>query len=143
MRGYRSSGHDLFEQSCHLRRRVDPMCAEYEVFNLDRGSRLGSQVRVAGSSAARRRGLLGVDAMADGSGLWIAPCEAIHTFGMRTPIDAIFLDGGLRVRKLRPSLRPGRIAVCMSASSVLELRPGAISDSATELGDRLKLCRRL
>ncbi len=110
---------------------------EYEVLNLDRGSRLGSHVQIAGSSSARKRGLLGVDSLAIGSGIWITPCEAIHTFGMRMAIDAVFLDGKFCVKKLRPSLRPGRISVCISASSVLELAVGTISESATQLGDRL------
>lgn len=109
----------------------------HEVLNLDRDCRIASHVRIAGSSSARRRGLLGVEGLSGGSGIWITPCEAIHTFGMKMPIDAIFLDGTLRVKKLHADLRPCRISVCISASSVLELQAGAISRSATQVGDRL------
>jgi uncharacterized membrane protein (UPF0127 family) len=56
---------------------------------------------------------------------------------MKMPIDAIFLDHKLRVKKLHSELRPRRISVCISASSVLELQAGAISRSATQVGDRL------
>ncbi len=110
---------------------------EYVVLNLDRGSTIATRVRVAGTSAARRRGLLGVAGLLDESGIWIAPCEAIHTFGMRMPLDVLFLDPKLRVRKLSSHLAPSRIRICLAASSVLEVAQGAISRSRTEVGDRL------
>ncbi|MGI8961061.1 MAG: DUF192 domain-containing protein [Bryobacteraceae bacterium] len=110
---------------------------EHEVVNLDRDCRIASHVRIAGSSSDRRRGLLGMDCLAAGAGIWITPCEAIHTFGMRMPIDAIFLDSKLHIKKLHAQLGPRRISVCISASSVLELQAGAISRSATQVGDRL------
>ncbi len=110
----------------------------YAVLNLDRGVCVGRQIRVAGRSGERRQGLLGIAKLEEGAGLWIAPSEAIHTFGMKLPIDVVFLDAELRVRKLVPSLRPTRISICMAASSVLELDAGAIERSGTRLGDRLK-----
>lgn len=111
---------------------------EYVVFNLDRRLTVADRVRVAGSSAARRKGLLGIDDLAAGSGLWIAPCEAIHTFGMKMPIDAIFIDRKFQVRKLRPYLAPSRISICISADSVLELEAGTVARTRTVLGDRLR-----
>lgn len=110
---------------------------EYTVLNQDRGSTLAKRVRVAGTSRARRDGLLRISNLDIEAGLWIAPCEAIHTFGMRMPLDILFLDRKWRVRKIRYALKPGRIAVCLQADSVLELAAGAISRSATGLGDRL------
>ncbi|MGA8026813.1 MAG: DUF192 domain-containing protein [Bryobacteraceae bacterium] len=120
-----------------MKTRVETATGDYIVQNLDRGSVIANQVRIAGSSSARRRGLLGVEGLEKGSGIWIAPCEAIHTFGMKMPIDVVFLDREYRVNKLRPRLRPSRISVCLSACSVLELEAGAISRSTTRLGDRL------
>ena len=75
------------------------------------------------------------------SGLWIAPCEAVHTFGMKFPIDVVFLDRHNRVNGLRVSLRPRRIAVCLSAHSVLELPEGAIGRTCIELGDHLEFLK--
>ncbi len=98
---------------------------------------MARRVTLAGSSATRRRGLLGVDKLANGAGLWINPCEAVHTFGMKMDLDAVWLDGGLRVRKISARLKPGRIAVCLRASSVLELAAGASLEAATEAGDQL------
>ncbi len=111
---------------------------EYVVFNIDRGVRVAERVRLAGNSAARRKGLLQTDGLPEGAGLWIAPCEAIHTFGMQMPIDAIFIDGKLRVRKLRAHLKPYRVCICLSADSVLELAAGTVAQTRTVAGDRLR-----
>ncbi len=115
--------------------------AEYVVLNMDRGSTVANRVHVAGTSAARRRGFLGVSGLPEGAGLWISPCEAIHTFGMRIPLDVLFLDREFRVRKLSSCLAPWRICICLSAESVLELAHGAISGSNTQAGDRLRFQR--
>jgi uncharacterized protein len=93
---------------------------------------------LAGTSALRRKGLLGIDRLPHSTGLWIAPCEAIHTFGMKMPIDALFLDRYFQVRKLRPNMAPSRISVCMRADSVLELQAGTVARTGTALGDRLR-----
>jgi uncharacterized membrane protein (UPF0127 family) len=111
---------------------------EYVVVNIDRGLSLAHRVRVAGNSSARRQGLLGIDQLPEEAGLWIAPCEAIHTFGMKMPIDVIFLDQHLQVKKLRPHLPPRRISLCVSAASVLELGAGSAARTGTVIGDRLK-----
>lgn len=111
---------------------------EYVVVNIDRRSTVAQRVCVAGSSSARRKGLLGIACLADGAGLWIAPCEAIHTFGMKMPIDAIFLDRHLQIRKLQRQLQPKRISVCLSAASVLEVEAGTAVRTGTAVGDRLR-----
>jgi uncharacterized membrane protein (UPF0127 family) len=111
--------------------------SKYVVENLTRGLTLATRVEIAGTSAARRRGLLGVLDLETGSGLWIAPCEAVHTFGMKMPLDTVFLDALFQVRKLSSNLKPWRISICLSARSVLELQAGTISRSGTQPGDRL------
>ncbi len=109
----------------------------YKTDNLTRDTTLATRTRIAGTSAARRRGLLATDSLRLGDGLLIAPCEAIHTFGMKWPIDAIFLDQKYRVRKVATRLPPWRIAVCWRATSVLELPAGVLLASGTQVGDEL------
>jgi uncharacterized protein len=109
----------------------------YTIDNLTRGTILATNTRIAGTSADRRRGLLATGSLGTGDGLWIAPCEAIHTLGMRWPIDAIFMDKNHRVRKVVSALLPWRIAICWTAASVLELPAGVLSQSGTQLGDVL------
>lgn len=106
--------------------------------NRTRDSLLATEADVADTSRKRRVGLLKHERLDPGQGLWIAPCEAIHTFGMRFPIDVIFLDRGRKVLKVRKDMGPRRMAVCLWAHSVLELPVGAIAGTATELGDELE-----
>ncbi len=112
---------------------------EYTVLNVERGLSIATRVHIAGSSSARRQGLLGVGTLETGSGMWIAPCEAIHTFGMKIPIDAIFLDREFQIKKLVAQLAPRRISICARASSVLELQGGTIVQTGTKVGDHLKI----
>src|SRR5882724_10908358 len=98
--------------------------AVYVIHNVTRGLILATHVAVAGTSEARRRGLLDADNLESGSGLWIVPCEAIHTFGMKVRLDVVFLDKDFQVRKISPDLGPRRISICLRAHSVLELAAG-------------------
>lgn len=45
----------------------------------------------------RMRGLLGRSTLGGDEALWIAPCNAVHTIGMRMPIDIVLLarDGSI------------------------------------------------
>ena len=81
-----------------------------KIWNQTRSTLLGAEVEVADTSSKRRTGLLNHTCSADGHGLLIIPCEAIHTFGMRFPIDVVFIDGKKKVVKLRPSMGRWRIA---------------------------------
>ena len=109
------------------------------VKNITRNVTLGTRVRSAGTSVARRRGLLGVGYLAAGEGLWIVPCEAIHTIGMKMAIDVVFLSKDYRVSKVKPRLGRWGFAICLTAHSVLELRAGTLNDSGTQQGDQLAI----
>jgi uncharacterized membrane protein (UPF0127 family) len=110
---------------------------EYSVENLTRGLPLASRIRLTRTSAERRRGLLGFTQLPPGAGIWLNPCEAVHTFGMQITLDALFLDSQLRVRKIAANLKPGRISICLAATSVLELAAGAAAAALTQPGDQL------
>lgn len=73
-----------------------------------------------------------------GEGLWLVPCESIHTFFMRFPIDLIYLDRHHRVKRVRTAVSPWRLSVCFSAHSVIELPGGTLLDRQTEAGDQLE-----
>jgi uncharacterized protein len=107
------------------------------VANLTRNTVIATSVEVADSAPKRSKGLLGRKGLDPGTGLWIVPCEAVHTFWMQFPIDLIYLDRDLRIRKLRSGVPPWRLSGCLVAHSVLELAPGAIRDSQTQTGDKL------
>ncbi len=108
------------------------------VSNLTRQAELAHCVDVADHGAKRRKGLLGREMLSAGEGLWIVPCEAVHTFGMQFPIDLVYLDRDKRVKKVRNDVPPWRISACLSAHSVLELASGSIRRTQTKPGDRLE-----
>ena len=67
------------------------------------------------------------------------PCPTIHTFFMKFPIDALFLDDGLRVRLVIENLKPWRLSPwVLSARSVLELKGGTLQ-GRVRAGDLLEL----
>ncbi|HEV2273864.1 MAG TPA: DUF192 domain-containing protein [Acidobacteriaceae bacterium] len=106
--------------------------------NRTRQAELASSVELADSSASRRKGLLGRAALRAGEGLWIVPCESVHTIGMQFPIDLVYLDRSHRVKKVRMNVPPWRLSACLSAHSVLELAAGTIQKTQTRPGDTLE-----
>ncbi len=105
--------------------------------NLTRGNLLGEAVELADTSEKRRTGLLKHSELAPGEGLWIVPCESVHSFFMKFTIDVLYLDRDKRVRGLRPRMRPWRMSACLPAHSVLELSAGLIEETGTQKGDQL------
>jgi uncharacterized protein len=78
------------------------------------------------------------DALEPGEGLWIYPTQAIHTFGMRFPIDVAFLDRRLRIKRVYHQLAPFRwTTLVWGARSVLELASGSLASTGTAIGDEL------
>ena len=110
-----------------------------KIVNLTRGTQVADLVRLAGDGRNRRKGLLGREGLGSGEGLWIVPCEAVHTFWMRFPIDLIYLDRKHRVVKTRSNVGPWRLSGCLRAHSVLELVAGSIRETQTIQGDRLSI----
>jgi len=107
------------------------------VRNDTRNTLLVTAADVADTSAKRRRGLVPRERLEPGEGLWIVPCESVHTFFMKFAIDLIYLDKRKRVRKVCHAVRPWRISACLAAHSVLELPAGTAAASGTQAGDRL------
>jgi uncharacterized membrane protein (UPF0127 family) len=94
---------------------------------------------IADTSAKRRTGLLKHTELVAGDGLWIVPCEAVHTFAMKFAIDLVFLSKRRQVRKIRHAVPRRRIAVDLLAHSVLELPAGTLMATGTAVGDQLEL----
>jgi uncharacterized membrane protein (UPF0127 family) len=110
-----------------------------QALNVTRGTTLALRLESARTGAARRKGLLGRESLPPGEGLWIAPCESVHTFFMRFPIDLVYLDRKLRVKKVRHSVGAWRISACLLAHSVLELPAGSAAATQTQRGDKIEM----
>lgn len=94
---------------------------------------------MADTSAKRRTGLLKHTGLAPGEGLWIVPCESVHTFFMKFAIDLIYLDRDHKVRKVRSAVPPWRLSACLPAHSVIELPAGTAEETGTRPGDVLAI----
>jgi uncharacterized membrane protein (UPF0127 family) len=87
--------------------------------------RVRLHVRVAQGFLARARGLIGRPMPAPQCGLLLPGVSAVHGFGMRYPVDLVFLDEkGIIVRCA--CLAPAGFAGCSRAHDVLEMRAGEI-----------------
>ena len=71
-------------------------------------------------------------------GLLLAPCNGIHTFFLKEPIDVVVLDKGGKVLRCHTNLRPYRV-VWPSAKgrSVLELKAGTLEHAGISPGMRI------
>jgi len=108
------------------------------IANLD-GPVVCERCVLADSPLTRMRGLLGRKKLDAGHGILISPAPAIHTWFMRFPIDAVFLDRELNVLSVRRDLRPWKMAGQRGARAVLELPAGEAERRGIEPGARLEV----
>jgi uncharacterized membrane protein (UPF0127 family) len=92
---------------------------------------------LADNFVSRLRGLLGHRELRSGEGILLSPSSSIHTCFMRFPIDAVFLDRGLRVVGVSEHVRPWKLAGRKGASRVLELPAGESARRAVRTGEQL------
>lgn len=71
----------------------------------------------------RLKGLFAYAPLDSDQALWLSPCSAVHTIGMRYTIDVAFLDDYGTVLKL-VMMKPWSVQICSSAHSVLEMAGG-------------------
>ena len=95
-------------------------------------------VRRTSSALERMRGLLGHAPLSIDHGLWIAPCNSVHTAFMRYPIDVVFLDRALTIVHIEAALPPWRSAWRVRARSTLELAAGGAAAAELQVGQRLR-----
>ena len=85
---------------------------------------LGYRAKVARTLFDRAKGLIGTKMLGQDEGMLILRCNAIHTFFMSFPIDAVFLDRADRVVRTVRGIRPWTFLVWggLRAVKVLEIR---------------------
>ena len=77
----------------------------FSVRNVERGSVLATNAKLASSFSARFFGLMGRKRVDDGGGILLTHSSSIHSCFMRFRFDAIFLDAENRVTSIVPSMR--------------------------------------
>lgn len=113
-----------------------------QVWDLETTRPVVARLEVANTAWKRAVGLVGRLRFEPGQGLWLSPCNGIHTFGMRFPIDVAFLDSEGRAIKLVFGLRPWRTCGPVpGARTVLELPVGVLQAQGFEVGRRYCVLR--
>lgn len=111
-----------------------------EAFNVTKNRAVARRVEWSGSSATRRKGLLGRERIDEDEGMYIVPTQWIHMFGMRFPIDVAFLDSDGRVLHIHHRLKPNRLSrIVWRAEGALELAAGVLESTETTIGDFIEL----
>ncbi len=89
--------------------------------NARTGLPLAERTRATRGPWDRMRGLLARAPLGVGEGLLIAPCNGIHTVGMRYAIDVVFIDRDGRVLRVTRALPPLRCspAACEISDTVM------------------------
>ncbi len=108
------------------------------LLNQTRRLEISPRLRTARSPLTRLKGLLGQNSLPESEGLWILPCNHIHTWFMKFPIDVVFVDKNMKVVSLTESVPPFRfIWGGLRAKSVFELPGGHLKSRPIQLGDQL------
>jgi uncharacterized membrane protein (UPF0127 family) len=106
------------------------------VRNQTTGSIIASRASVADSIWPRFKGLMLHPPLAEGEALLIRPCNSVHMFFMRFPLDVVFTDRHGVVVKVARGLKPWRMALGgKAAHSALELAAGVAA--GVSVGDTL------
>ena len=101
---------------------------------------VAEEATIANTPFKRMKGLLGRKELKEGQALVLDPCNSIHTFFMRFPIDILFLDKNNKIIKTISCLKPFRLtAIYFNAALAIELPSGKIQSLSIHKGDNLSL----
>ncbi len=105
------------------------------IFNKTRNTTVAASAQRADTFLARGRGLMFTSSI-PGDGLVIEPCNSIHMFCMRYPLDIIFLSKEGEVAFMYTGIKPWRMGrIVRGARLAIELPEGTIAASGTKPGD--------
>jgi hypothetical protein len=108
------------------------------VRNLTRDTVVAEQARLADGLFTRMRGLIGCRGLSRGQGLILGPCNGVHMFFMRIPLDVVFVNrhnqvicsvSGLPTWAVVPWVR--------GAARAIEVPVGTVHETRTAVGDLL------
>jgi hypothetical protein len=110
-------------------------------YNQTRECFLGLEVDGADLSLAKLKDRIASLALKSGEGLWLTPFRGLPEWGIRVPLDLLYLDKDCRVLDVVESYPVFRAnAATPQPASVLALPTHSIYSSQTQPGDQLVLC---
>ena len=110
------------------------------IFNITKNTIIAQKVKTADTFFPRVIGLLGRSAIDYQEALIIVPCQAIHMFFMKFPIDVIFLNRAGGIIALYPNLKPLRMTwIHLQATRAVECAWGTIERWHLKKGEVLRI----
>jgi uncharacterized membrane protein (UPF0127 family) len=113
-----------------------------EVRERETGRVVVPRVGIADTLWERTVGLMGVPGLEPDGGLWLEPCNGIHTAGMRFALDVVLLDRNGKAIRLTANVRPWRVVgPIRDGNAVMELPVGTIRRAGIVIGRHYSLHR--
>jgi hypothetical protein len=110
-------------------------------YNQTRECFLGLEVDLADLPLAKLKDRIASLVLKSGEGLWLAPFRGLPEWGIRVPLDLLYLDQDSRVIEVVESYPVFRASASTAQpASVLALPTHSIYSSQTQPGDQLVLC---
>lgn len=107
-----------------------------KIVNKTKNTIIASKGELADKLLSRIIGLIGRKTISSDEGLVITGCRSIHSFFMRFPICAIFINKNGKVVKVLNNFKVNRISgYYYKADKVIELSPWRAKETNTEIGD--------
>ena len=104
------------------------------------GTLVAGEVAEAATMVSRGLGLMFRRELAPGYGLAITPCNSIHMFFMRFPLDVAFVDREGTVLRVYQGIRPWRVSrLVRRARTAYELPAGTLHGAGVVAGSTLRL----
>lgn len=110
-----------------------------KAINTASNTTLAENVIIADNFLSRLLGLMVKDELPKGHALLLFPCSCVHTFFMRFPIDAIFLDKNGQVIRIMRNIVPYKFGPWVrGAVKSLEFPANSSDVANTRVGDKIK-----
>ena len=111
-----------------------------KIINTTKNVTLADNVALAQTAVSRLKGLLFYKEFRNGQALIIKPCNSIHTFFMRFPIDVIFLGANDKIIKIHQGMKPFKATpIYFKSNFVIELPAGIVEATGTTASDILSI----
>ncbi len=97
-----------------------------------------ANIKLADTFGGRCRGLMFYQAMPGVAGIILYPCNFVHLFWMRFPLDLVYINRNREVLLIRENISPNRIGPYIKdAYFVLETEAGSLAGKNIRKGEQL------
>jgi hypothetical protein len=110
------------------------------IINKTKNITIANVVYLADTPIKRMKGLLGKKSLGALEAMVIKPCNSVHTFFMRFPIDVLFVNKNGKVIRGIVSMPSFRLSpIYLTSQFVVELPAGTIQATNTTEGDQIAI----